>query len=153
MDSGPCKISLTHQLLSLRTEAPFQCLSLTTELRRFVQVHGGQDGAVVVSGQHTTTAVIINEMEERLLKDLQRWLSQQAPPGADWKHDDLELRRGIPDDEPRNAHAHLQALMLGNEVTVNVSNGDLQLGQYQEVMLVELDGPRQRRVSLQRLSA
>ena len=144
---------MTHQLLSLRTEAPFQCLSLTTELRRFVQVHGGQDGAVVVSGQHTTTAVIINEMEERLLKDLQRWLSQQAPPGADWKHDDLELRRGIPDDEPRNAHAHLQALMLGNEVTVNVSNGELQLGQYQEVMLVELDGPRQRRVSLQWLSA
>ena len=144
---------MTHQLLSLRTEAPFQCLSLTTELRRFVQVHGGQDGAVVVSGQHTTTAVIINEMEERLLKDLQRWLSQQAPPGANWKHDDLELRRGIPDDEPRNAHAHLQALMLGNEVTVNVSNGDLQLGQYQEVMLVELDGPRQRRVSLQWLSA
>lgn len=153
MDSGSCKISLTHQFLSLRTEAPFQCLSLTTELRRFVQVHGGQDGAVVVSGQHTTTAVIINEMEERLLMDLQRWLSQQVPPGANWKHDDLELRQGIPDDEPRNAHAHLQALMLGNEVTVNVSNGELQLGQYQEVMLVELDGPRQRRVSLQWLSA
>ena len=37
--------------------------------------------------------------------------------------------------------------MLGNEVTVNVSNGELQMGQYQEVMLVELDGPRQRRVS------
>ncbi|WP_038014226.1 secondary thiamine-phosphate synthase enzyme YjbQ [Synechococcus sp. WH 8016] len=144
---------MTHQLLSLRTEAPFQCLSITTELRRFVQVHGGQDGAVVVSGQHTTTAVIINEMEERLLMDLQRWLSQQAPPGANWKHDDLELRRGIPDDEPRNAHAHLQALMLGNEVTVNVRKGALQLGQYQEVMLVELDGPRQRRVSLQWLSA
>ncbi len=139
--------------MSLRTEAPFQCLSLTIELRRFVQVHGGQDGAVVVSGQHTTTAVIINEMEERLLMDLQRWLSQQAPPGANWKHDDLELRRGIPDDEPRNAHAHLQALMLGNEVTVNVRKGALQLGQYQEVMLVELDGPRQRRVSLQWLSA
>ena len=64
-----------------------------------------------------------------------------------------ELRHGIPDDEPRNAHAHLQALMLGNEVTVNVSNGELQMGQYQEVMPVELDGPRQRRVSLQWLSA
>ena len=43
--------------------------------------------------------------------------------------------------------------MLGNEVTVNVSNGELQMGQCQEVMLVELDGPRQRRVSLQWLSA
>ena len=85
--------------------------------------------------------------------DLKRWLSQQAPSGSDWKHDDLELRLGIPDDEPRNAHAHLQALMLGNEVTVNVSNGHLQLGQYQEAMLVELDGPRQRQVSLQWLSS
>ena len=144
---------MTSQLLSLRTEAPFQCLPLSAELRRFVQSIGERDGAVVVSGQHTTTAVIINEMEERLLMDLKRWLSQQVPPGANWKHDDLELRHGIPDDEPRNAHAHLQALMLGNEVTVNVSNGELQMGQYQEVMLVELDGPRQRRVSLQWLSA
>ncbi len=144
---------MTSQLLSLRTEASFQGLPLTAELRRFVQSIGERDGAVVVSGQHTTTAVIINEMEERLLMDLKRWLSLQAPPGDGWKHDDLELRRGIPDDEPRNAHAHLQALMLGNEVTVNVSHGELQLGQYQEVMLVELDGPRQRRVSLQWLSA
>lgn len=144
---------MTSQLLSLRTEASFQCLPLTAELRRFVRSNGERDGAVVVSGQHTTTAVIINEMEERLLMDLKRWLSQQATPGANWKHDDLELRSGIPDDEPRNAHAHLQALMLGNEVIVNVSNGQLQLGQYQEVMLVELDGPRQRRVSLQWLAA
>lgn len=144
---------MTSQLLSFSTEASFQCLPLTAELRLFVQQHGEQDGAVVVSGQHTTTAVIINEMEERLLMDLRRWLSQQVPSGADWKHDDLEQRHGIPDDEPRNAHAHLQALMLGNGVTVNVSNGELQLGQYQEVMLVELDGPRQRRVSLQWLSA
>ena len=144
---------MTSMLLSLRTEASFQCLSLTAELRRFVQLHGLSDGSIVVSGQHTTTAVIINEMEERLLMDLKRWLSQQAPSGSDWKHDDLELRLGIPDNEPRNAHAHLQALMLGNEVTVNVSNGHLQLGQYQEVMLVELDGPRQRQVSLQWLSS
>ncbi len=144
---------MTSQLLSFSTEAPFQCLPLTAALRRFVQVHGERDGAVVVSGQHTTTAVIINEMEERLLMDLKRWLSQVAPPGDGWKHDDLHLRMGIPDDEPRNAHAHLQALLLGNQVIVNVCNGELQLGHYQDVLLVELDGPRQRKVSLQWLSA
>ena len=144
---------MTSQLLSLSTEAPFQCLPLTAALRRFVQVHGERDGAVIVSGQHTTTAVIINEMEERLLMDVKRWLSQMAPPGDGWKHDDLHLRPGVPDDEPRNAHAHLQALLLGNQVTVNVCNGELQLGQYQDVLLVELDGPRQRKVSLQWLSA
>lgn len=144
---------MTSQLLHLSTEAPFQCLSLTGELQRFVQVHGERDGAVVVSTQHTTTAVIVNELEERLLLDLQQWLRQLAPPTAAWKHNDLELRPGIPDDEPRNAHAHLQALLPGHQTTVAVSNGALQLGRYQDVILVELDGPRQRRVSLQWLSA
>ena len=144
---------MTSQLLSLSTEAPFQCLPLTAALRRFVQVHGERDGAVVVSGQHTTTAVIINEMERRLLLDLKRWLNKLAPPGHGWKHDDLDLRPGIPDDEPRNAHAHLQALLLGHQTTVAVSNGVLQLGHYQDVILVELDGPRERTVSLQWLSA
>ena len=66
---------------------------------------------------------------------------------------DLELRPGIPDDEPRNAHAHLQALLLGHQATVSVCNGALQLGRYQDVILVELDGPRQRTVALQWLSA
>ena len=144
---------MTSQLLSLTTEAPFHCVSLTKALSSFVQRQGKSDGAVVISGQHTTTAIIINEMEERLLMDLERWLSQLAPPGDGWKHNDLHLRHGIPNDEPRNAHAHLQALLLGNQVTVNVSKGDLQLGQYQDVMLVELDGPRLRRVSLQWLSS
>lgn len=144
---------MTAQLLSLNTEAPFHCVSLTKALHSFAQLHGDSDGAVVVSAQHTTTAIIINEMEERLLMDLERWLSQLAPPGVGWKHDDLHLRPGIPDDEPRNAHAHLQALVLGNQVTVIVNKGKLQLGQYQDVMLVELDGPRQRKVSLQWLSS
>ena len=144
---------MTSHLLHLTTDAPFQCLLLTAELQRFVQVHGERDGAVVVSTQHTTTGVIVNELEERLLLDLQQWLRQLAPPTTAWKHNDLELRPGIPDDEPRNAHAHLQALLLGHQATVSVCNGALQLGLYQDVILVELDGPRQRTVSLQWLSA
>jgi len=63
------------------------------------------------------------------------------------------LRPNIPADEPRNAHAHLQALLLGNQVIVNVSKSELVLGTYQDVILVELDGPRQRQVSLQWLSS
>ena len=144
---------MTSHLLHLTTDAPFQCLSLTAELERFVQVHGERDGAVVVSTQHTTTGVIVNELEERLLLDLQQWLRQLAPPTTAWKHNDLELRPGIPNDEPRNAHAHLQALLLGHQATVSVCNGALQLGRYQDVILVELDGPRQRSVALQWLSA
>lgn len=91
-------------------------------------------------------------MEERLIEDLQEWLDELAEAKRPWKHNDLHLRIGIPADEPRNAHAHLQALLLGNQVIVNVQQGKLQLGTYQDIILVELDGPRQRMVSLQWLS-
>jgi secondary thiamine-phosphate synthase enzyme len=144
---------MTHQLISLASEQSFQCLAITSQVRSFLRQHGGREGAVVVSSQHTTTAVIINEMEERLLLDIEHWLTQIAPAAAPWKHNDLHLRPNIPADEPRNAHAHLQALLLGNQVIVNVSKGELVLGTYQDVILVELDGPRQRQVSLQWLSS
>lgn len=144
---------MPSQLLQLTSERPFHCLALTEAVQRFCRVHGESDGAVVVASQHTTTAVIINELEERLLLDLEQWLQQLAPATAPWKHNDLHLRQGIPADEPRNAHAHLQALLLGNQVVISVRDGQLQLGRYQDVILVELDGPRQRQVALQWLAA
>ena len=144
---------MSSQLLNLPTTASFQCLPITDAVRTFIRVHGERDGAVVIASRHTTTAVIVNEMEERLLLDLEQWLEQMAPAASPWKHNDLELRPNIPADEPRSAHAHLQALLLGNQAVVTVSNGELQLGRYQDVIVVELDGPRQRQVSLQWLSA
>jgi secondary thiamine-phosphate synthase enzyme len=51
-------------------------------------------------------------------------------------------------DERRNGHAHCRALLLGSSVAVNVANGRLQLGRWQRVFLVELDGPRTREVSV-----
>ncbi len=144
---------MSSQLLHLSTQGSFHCLPLTDAVRAFIRVHGERDGAVVIASCHTTAAVIVNEMEERLLLDLEQWLEQMAPAAAPWKHNDLELRPNVPADEPRNANAHLQALLLGNQAVVAVSNGDLQLGRYQDVIFVELDGPRQRKVSLQWLSA
>ena len=144
---------MSSQLLSLSTSQPFQCLPLTDAVRDFIRLHGEREGAVSISGLHTTTALIVNEMEERLLMDLEHWLDQLASASASWKHNDLDLRPDIPADEPRNAHAHLQALVLGNQVMVPVTDGEPVLGTYQDVILVELDGPRQRRVSLQWLSA
>ena len=137
------------QILPIASQRPFQCLAITAEVQAFIASQGGREGAVLISGQHTTTAVIINELEERLLLDLEQWLMEIAPAARPWKHNDLHLRPNIPADEPRNAHAHLQALLLGNQVMVAVSDGQLVLGTYQDVILVELDGPRQRRLALQ----
>lgn len=144
---------MSSNLITITTEHPFQCIGFTESLQHFIGMMDGQDGVVIATSQHTTTALIVNELEERLLMDIEQWLNHLAPPTAHWKHNDLEQRKNIPDDEPRNAHAHLQALLLGNHVAINVKHGKPVLGRYQDVILVELDGPRQRKVALQWLSA
>lgn len=141
-------VRLTHTL-SVGTSGSFRCHDITSELQALVDQAGLADGLLVAAGQHTTTALVVNENEERLLADIEAFFLQLAPADRPWLHNDLHLRPGIPPDEPRNAHSHLIALMLGNHLSLPVVEGRLGLGRYQSVLLVELDGPRQRQVLVQ----
>lgn len=138
----------THRL-TVATAAAFRCHDITAELQSLVDQAGLAEGLLVAAGQHTTTALVVNENEERLLADIEAFFLQLAPPDRPWLHNDLHLRQGIPPDEPRNAHSHLIALMLGNHLSLPVHQGRLGLGRYQSVLLVELDGPRSRQVLVQ----
>ena len=135
--------------LERTTTARFSCHDISAELQAFVEATGVRNGLLVAAGQHTTTALVVNEAEERLLADIEHFFLELAPPTRPWLHNDLHLRPGIPADEPRNAHSHLIALMLGNHLSLPVQQGRLGLGTYQAVLLVELDGPRRREVLLQ----
>lgn len=104
-------------------------------------------GTITVSSAHTTTAITVNEYEQRLLDDIKKHFLKLAPEGLPYRHNDIHLR-DCPENEPENAHSHLIAMMLGSSETIPVSDGQIQLGQYQSVMLVELDGPRQRTVNI-----
>jgi len=139
---------LTHRL-SLATGSGITCHNITTELQALVQTAGLREGLLVAAGQHTTTALVVNEAEERLLADIATFFTQLVPADRPYRHNDLHLRPGIPADEPRNAHSHLIALMLGNHLSLPVHEGRLGLGRYQAVLLVELDGPRTREVLVQ----
>ncbi len=108
-----------------------------------------QQGQVLVFSRHTTTALAINEDEERLLEDVKVFLNKLAPVGDHYLHNDLHLRVGIPDDEPMNAHSHLMAMMLTTSEVIPVVDGKLALGTYQSILFFELDGPRQRTVFCQ----
>ena len=140
---------LLTKTLSVRTSGSFHCHDITVDLQGLVDQAGLLDGLLVAAGQHTTTALVINEHEERLLADIESFFLQLAPADRPWRHNDLHLRSGIPADEPRNAHSHLIALMLGNHLSLPVVQGRLGLGRYQSVLLVELDGPRTRQVLVQ----
>lgn len=136
--------------LTVATTAPFEVHDLTGEVRDRVRVARLQDGLVHIAARHTTAAITVNEFDQALPQDLKRWLADLAPAGRGWAHD--ALARSIP-GEPENTPAHLKAMLLGWSQTVAVVGGALQLGTWQRILLIELDGPRTRTVDLTLLGA
>jgi secondary thiamine-phosphate synthase enzyme len=137
-----------HYQLQLRTGDGIALHDVTPQIGSYLVESGTQNGFVTITSRHTTTALTINENEERLLEDVKTFFTQLIPPQAKYLHNDIHLR-DCPPDEPENAHSHLAAMLLGSSEVVPVSEGRLVLGQYQSIMLVELDGPRERNVSVQ----
>lgn len=134
--------------LEINTDSGIALHDITTDIKNFVTQSGIIDGFVTVTSQHTTTALAINENEERLVIDVKNFLQRLIPPGDHYLHNDIALR-DCPPDEPENAHSHLAAMLLGSSEVIHLQQGELILGQWQSVMLYELDGPRKRRVAVQ----
>jgi len=134
--------------IELSTNTGIALHDITPDIRKLVSRSGIIDGFVTVASQHTTTALAINEYEERLLTDVKNFLQRLIPPGERYLHNDIALR-DCPPDEPENAHSHLAAMLLGSSEVIHLHQGKLVLGQWQSVMLYELDGPRQRKVAVQ----
>ncbi len=113
-----------------------QCLEITDQVRQIVQESGVDRGLCHVAVLHATAAVIVNENDDpNIGVDLLRALEQAVPEHDGWLHDRVD----------NNAAAHIKASMLGPSETLPVADGDLLLGTWQGIMVVELDGPRRRR--------
>jgi thiamine phosphate synthase YjbQ (UPF0047 family) len=149
---------LYHEI-QLQTRPGIALFDVTPQIRALIQQEQIQDGVVNVLSRHTTTAVTINESEPRLLDDIRMWLRRLAPASDSYLHNDLHMREAPQNwpggweawaaQEPQNAHSHLLSIMLGNSQTIPVAAGKLMLGTWQSVLMVELDGPRQRTVGIQ----
>jgi secondary thiamine-phosphate synthase enzyme len=134
--------------IELETGQGISIHDLTRKIQEGVAESGIQNGFVTVTSQHTTTALAINENEERLIEDIKAFLARLTPADDQYLHNDIHLR-DCPPDEPENAHSHLAALLLGSSEVVPLAEGKLVLGQWQSIMLYELDGPRTRKVAVQ----
>lgn len=137
------------QELNISTSQSFSVRDVTDEVATVVSESGVLGGMVVISSLHTTCALSVNENEERLFDDIRDYFLKIAPSDGEYKHNDLHLRVNIPPDEPENAHAHLIAMLLGNSETLVIQNGSLALGRYQSILLLEMDGPRERKLAVQ----
>jgi secondary thiamine-phosphate synthase enzyme len=124
-------------------------VDLTDRVEALAAEAGVEAALVNIQSLHTTTAVVVNEHEPLLLLDFAALLELLAPKHVPYRHDDLAARTvNLTPGERQNGHAHCHALLLGSSVLLNFADGRLQLGQWQRVFLVELDGPRDREVSV-----
>ena len=121
------------------TGSSINLVNITEKVHAVAKKSGISDGACSVYSMHTTAAVIINENEPGLLKDIVAKLTHDFPKDAGWEHDRHD----------NNAHAHLAATYVGISKVLPMENGKVRLGMWQSVFLLELDGPRNRSVFIQ----
>jgi secondary thiamine-phosphate synthase enzyme len=143
----------TDTLLHVRSQVPVQLIDLTDALTDFAHRSHLRTGWVSVQVLHTTAALFLNEDEPLLKGDLVGLLERLAPRRSDYAHDDFSRRRDLEPEERANGHAHAKALLLRASETIHVVDGAPRLGRYQRLFLAELDGPRERDVSMVALGA
>jgi len=122
--------------LRIRTTAKREMIDVTARVAEIVARAGLAEGLCTVYTPHATAAIVVNENDDpNVCVDVLDALDRLIPAGI-WRHDRVD----------GNAASHIQATILGPGETIPVRDGKLQLGRWQAVMLVELDGPRDRRV-------
>ena len=134
-----------HTRIRVATERAMEFIDLTARIEALAAEAGIDTGLVNIQTLHTTTAAALKTW----LVDFEGLLARAAPRDARYHHDDMNVRTvNLAPGERANGHAHCHALLLGSSASLNLAEGRLQLGCWQRVFLVELDGPRVREVSV-----
>ena len=121
---------------STKTRRAF--VNITPDVQDFLAESGIQEGLVLVNAMHITASVFINDNESGLHSDYEKWLEKLAPekPHSQYAHNGYE----------DNADAHLKRTVMGREVVVAVTDGQLDFGPWECIFYGEFDGKRKKRV-------
>ena len=113
-------------------------INITPDVEACVLESGIQEGLVLCNAMHITASVFINDDESGLHNDFEVWLEGLAPekPYSRYKHNSYE----------DNADAHLKRQIMGREVVVAITNGQLDFGPWEQIFYGEFDGKRSKRV-------
>jgi len=112
-------------------------VNITPEVESCVSASGIREGLVLCNAMHISASVFINDDESGLHRDLERWLEKLAPekPYAQYAHNGAE----------DNADAHLKRTIMGREVVVAITAGQLDFGPWEQIFYGEFDGKRRKR--------
>jgi secondary thiamine-phosphate synthase enzyme len=138
-------LTIHGETIIIQTEQRIELVDLTNRVMEFVRQFNIREGLVSLWSMHTTCTLFINEFQTALLSDIKRFLEQMVARDAEWLHNDPNHS----DCDRMNADSHLRALLLGHSLTLQISGGEVVLGQWQRILMAELDGPRARSLRLQ----
>ena len=138
-------VTIHGETFVVQTNQRIELVDLTSRVMDLVRRFNVREGLVSLWSMHTTCALFINESQTALMSDIRRFLEQMVARDAEWMHNDPEHS----DCDRMNADSHLRALLLGHNLTLQVSGGEVVLGQWQRVLMAELDGPRARSLRIQ----
>ncbi|MCH7756866.1 MAG: YjbQ family protein [Thaumarchaeota archaeon] len=130
--------SFTEYLVyNIKTRRAF--VNITPEVRKLVTNSNVQEGLCLVNAMHITASVFINDNESGLHQDYEKWLEGLAP------HEPIEQYDHNKTGED-NADAHLKRQVMGREVVVAITKGELDFGPWEQIFYGEFDGRRPKRV-------
>ncbi len=124
-----------HDEIIISTSKRFELIDITDRVEEIVEKSGIRNGICLVFAPHATAAIVANEHEWGLLQDMLNRIKELFPPDRGWFHNRI-------DD---NAHAHVGSAIIGADRVFPVINGRLVRGTWQNIFVVEMDGPRSRR--------
>lgn len=121
--------------LNYETNKQVEVIDVTGDVERVVRESGIRNGLVLVFAPHATAAIVLNEAEEGLLSDIRNKILELFPRQGNYAHNLID----------NNANSHLASAFLGQGKVLPLVNGSIIRGTWQNILLVELDGPRSRR--------
>ncbi len=130
-------MAVHHEQISVRTGARETTTDITSRIRAAVARAKVREGICSVVSLHTTAALFINEnADPDVQRDLVSHLAKIVPRDDEFRHAE------------GNADAHIKTVLVGNDITIPVRDGELMLGTWQGVYLAEFDGPRERHATV-----
>lgn len=142
---APSTVRILTEHLKLKTSERLELINITDRIAELVTRSGVRDGIVTINSLHTTLAIFINEFQDALLHDIRTLLESVVRREHPWRHNDPAYS----DCDRKNADSHLRALFLGHNLCLQIKQFKLLMGQFQAIILAELDGPRERELEVQ----
>ncbi|MDR0645959.1 MAG: secondary thiamine-phosphate synthase enzyme YjbQ [Elusimicrobiota bacterium] len=126
------------EYITINTEKRYQIVNITRQVETALEKSGVKEGLCLINAMHITASVFVNDNESGLHADFLKWTEELAPYNiAKYKHN-------LTGED--NADAHLKRTIMGREVVVAITNGELDFGPWETIFYGEFDGQRNKRI-------